>query len=73
MVHCTFVVAGVLDPVHFGDAFEGLTVTPAGGTTELSGELIDQAQVQGVLRRLYDLGIEVLSFTSTTSDGQSPG
>ena len=73
MVHCTFVIAGALDPVRFGDAFEGLTVTPAGGTTELRGELIDHAQVQGVLRQLYDLGIEVLSFTSTPPDGQSPG
>lgn len=73
MVHCTFVIAGVLDPVRFGDAFEGLTVTPAGGTTVLRGDLIDHAQVQGVLRRLYDLGIEVLSFTTTPPDGQSPG
>jgi len=32
--------------------------------TQLSGMLRDQAQLQGVFRQLFDLGLEVVSFTA---------
>ena len=55
---------GELDP-RFDGAFDGLTLTKADGDSQLSGLLADQAQPQGVLRHLFDLGLEVVSFTST--------
>jgi hypothetical protein len=63
MLLCTIVVAGELD-ARFGEAFEGMTLTVADGRTELVGSLTDQAHVQGVLHQLFDLGLEVVSFTS---------
>jgi hypothetical protein len=60
---CTIVVTGVLDPC-FDETFEGLSLTEVDGNSHLSGPLIDQAQLQGVLRHLFDLGLEVVSFTS---------
>lgn len=43
-------------------AFEGLTLTPhADGTTVLSGLVVDQSALHGLLRRLGDLGLPILS------------
>ena len=38
-------------------AFEGLTLVPGSGTTELVGEVADQAQLHGLLTRIRDLGM----------------
>jgi hypothetical protein len=67
MVICTIVVAGELDE-RFGDAVDGMSVTSGNGRTELVGPLTDQAHVQGVLRRLFDLGLDVLSFSTIPTD-----
>ncbi|MET0788930.1 MAG: hypothetical protein ABWY33_06785 [Cellulomonas sp.] len=66
MVLCTIVVTGELDE-RFGDAFEGMTLTPAEGRTELAGSLTDQAHVEGVLHQLFDLGLEVVSFSTASA------
>jgi len=42
-----------------------MTLTASGGMTTLAGSLADQSQFQGVLRQLFDLGMDVVSFTST--------
>jgi hypothetical protein len=60
---CTIVVAGELDQ-RFDTAIDGLSLTTVDGMTQLSGMLRDQAQLQGVLRQLFDLGLEVVSFTA---------
>jgi hypothetical protein len=67
MILCTIVVSGELDP-RFGDAVEGMTLTAAEGRTELVGTLTDQAHVQGVLHQLFDLGLEVVSFSTVASE-----
>ena len=69
--------SGELDQ-RFGAAFEGLALTAGDGMTELTGSLADQAQLQGVLRQLFDLGLVVVSFTTAPSlepaqQGCSPG
>ncbi len=43
-------------------AFEDVAVEPGPGLTTLVGELVDQAQVYGILGRLRDLGVELISF-----------
>jgi hypothetical protein len=45
----------------YGSAFEGLTLEPRTGETAISGVFVDQAQLYGVLDRLRDFGIELVS------------
>jgi hypothetical protein len=49
----------------FADAFDGLSVEPGPQTTVLRGELRDATQVYGVLARLRDLGLELVSLEET--------
>ena len=42
--------------------FAGLTITPAGdGDTLLTGPVVDQAALHGLLRRVRDLGLPLLA------------
>ncbi|HET9999529.1 MAG TPA: hypothetical protein VFQ36_01465 [Ktedonobacteraceae bacterium] len=44
--------------------FDGLTITPLpDGTTVISGPMVDQAALHGVLRKVRDLGVPLLSVT----------
>jgi hypothetical protein len=43
-----------------GPAFEVMTLTREDGTTLLVGRVRDQAELQGLLRRLSDLGVTLL-------------
>ena len=49
---------------HWSDWFSGLTVTPTGGETLLTGEVTDQAALYGLLARVRDLGLFLVSVTS---------
>lgn len=49
-------------------AFDGLTLVRCTGSTELVGEITDQAQLHGVLRRIRDLGLELQSVTVTKQE-----
>ena len=49
-------------------AFEGLSVESRNGRTELSGEFTDQSHLLGVLLRLLDLGIELVSVNPDPSE-----
>jgi hypothetical protein len=42
-------------------AFDGVTLEPRPGETRLCADLADQAQLYGLLNRLRDLGIELIS------------
>jgi hypothetical protein len=47
---------------HWSSWFEGMTVTwQANGGTLLSGEIVDQAALHGVLNKLRDLQLTLLS------------
>jgi hypothetical protein len=48
--------------------FDGFTLTPgADGTTVLTG-VADQAALHGVLRKVADLGVPLISLTSIQGD-----
>ena len=52
---------GHLGP-HWSDWFEGLTITlEDNGETLLTGPVVDQAALHGVLRKVRDLGMPLLS------------
>jgi hypothetical protein len=54
-------INGHLDP-EWSDWFEGLTVTlEEDGNTLLSGPVTDQAALHGLLKRVRDLGMPLLS------------
>ncbi len=54
---------GHLD-TRWADRFEDLTITlDDNGTTRLTGPIVDQAALHGVLRKVRDLGTPLLSVT----------
>jgi hypothetical protein len=53
---------GHLSPL-WTDSFEGLTITlEDDGTTCLTGSIIDQAALHGVLKRIRDLGMTLIEI-----------
>lgn len=51
----------------YESTFDGVTVVPRNGETTLRAELADQSQLYGLLNRLRDLGIELLSVNAVAS------
>ena len=47
----------------YASAFEGMTISAHDGITELTGPIIDPAQLQGLLERIAGLGLSVYSLT----------
>ncbi len=76
---CQIRIEGHLGP-QWSDWFEGLTITlEDNGETLLSGSVVDQAALHGLMRKVRDLGIPLLSVAcvkvtqaeaSAASDGQ---
>ena len=50
----------------FGCAFDGVTLVPRNGQTTLCADLVDHSQLYGLLNRLRDLGIELVSVNSVS-------
>jgi hypothetical protein len=46
-------------------AFEGMTLAAGDGQTTISGPVVDQAQLYGLLDRVSDLGLELISVNPT--------
>jgi hypothetical protein len=49
-------------------AFEGMDMETEGGVTILTGEIIDQPHLHGILDRLNGLGLELLSVQALPED-----
>ena len=45
----------------FGAAFDGMRLERAHGTTTITGEVRDQAQLHGLIERMQELGLELVS------------
>jgi hypothetical protein len=63
-------VTGHLHP-RWAAWFDGLSLTGADdGTTVIRGPIVDQAALHGVLQRLRDLGIPLISVAQLRSEGE---
>jgi hypothetical protein len=52
--------------------FDGMTLTTADGTTSLRGLVVDQAALHGLLQRLRDLGLPLISVTQVDPERATP-
>jgi hypothetical protein len=62
-------LGGLLDE-HWSTWFDGLTLTHRDGTTVISGPVADQAELHGLLARIRDLGVPLLSVRATGADDE---
>jgi hypothetical protein len=62
---------GRLDP-RWAAWFDGMTLTTADGTTALRGPVADQAALHGVLQKVRDLGLPLISVTPLDPDPPCP-
>ena len=46
----------------FGFLFEGMQMDRVAGTTVLTGNVIDQVHLHGLLKRIQELGLELVSI-----------
>lgn len=61
-------VAGALNP-RWANRFDGLTLSvEADGTTVIAGPVADQAALHGLLQRVRDLGLPLVSVTRIEPD-----
>jgi hypothetical protein len=56
------VVIGELGP-RYASAFDGMTLRAHDGETEITGPIIDQSHLQGLLERIASLGLRLHSLT----------
>ena len=57
---------------HWMGWFDGLTITlEEGGNTLLNGPVIDQAALHGILKRVRDLGLPLLSINPVDPNQES--
>jgi hypothetical protein len=58
------VVRGELSQ-RFSTAFEGMTLVARDGQTTIAGPVVDQAHLHGLLDRVRDLALELVSVNAT--------
>jgi hypothetical protein len=61
-------VQGALDP-QWAEWFNGMTMTAEGDVTTLTGPMTDQAALRGILCRLWDLNLTLISARRVKADG----
>jgi hypothetical protein len=57
-------VKGILDPT-WSDWFDGFTIISSENETELTGWVADQAALHGILTKINDLGLILLSVNQS--------
>lgn len=65
------VVAGELSG-RFAPAFDGMTVQCAAGQTAITGIVVDQPQLHGLLDRVGELGLDLVSVTAVEEEEEDP-
>ena len=52
-------------------AFEGMEMETRGGQTVLTGEIIDQPQLHGILTRIGSLGLKLVSVETISQEART--
>jgi len=52
---------------HWDDWFEEMTISYEKGVTTISGKVVDQAALHGILNRVRDLGLQLISVKRVES------
>ena len=69
---CHIRIEGHLGP-HWSDGFEGFAITlEDNGQTLLSGPVVDQAALHGLMRKVRDFGIPLLSAVCVKAGQEEP-
>jgi hypothetical protein len=55
----------------FAVAFEGMEMKTRGGQTVLTGEIIDQPQLHGILTRIGSLGLKLVSVETISQEART--
>ena len=66
------VVKGELGP-RYASAFDGMTIRAHDGETDITGPIIDQSHLQGLLERIASLGLTLHSLTPMETENAEPG
>jgi hypothetical protein len=64
--HYEIIVRGILGD-RWCDWFEGMTIKSSDGVTKITGNVVDQAALYGLLDRVRDLGMVLISVTRVES------
>ena len=56
----------------YGGAFEGMKVEAGGGQTTITGQIVDQSHLHGILNRINALGLELLSVEPSYPEYKKP-
>jgi len=51
----------------FAPAFDGMSLESANGHTTLTGDVVDQAHLYGLIVRLRDFGVELIAVERVTT------
>ena len=54
----------------YASAFEGMTISAHDGMTEITGSIIDQSHLQGLLGRIASLGLKLHSLTPLDTENR---
>jgi hypothetical protein len=65
------VVEGELGP-RYASAFDGMTICAHDGETDITGLIIDQSHLQGLLERIASLGLKLYSLTPLETHDAQP-
>jgi hypothetical protein len=52
----------------FAAAFDGMDVRIGGGLTIITGEVVDQSHLHGILDRIHSLGLELVSVEPASEE-----
>ena len=67
--HYDIKVKGSLDS-NWSDWFDGMRISYKNGVTTLSGKIVDQAALFGVLGRIRDIGLQLISVNRFESKSE---
>lgn len=67
---CRIIVRGEVGPIG-RSFFEGMNIRVVDGNTEVTGAIVDQSHLHGLIRGMEDMAIEILSMEVNEPEGDA--